>query len=98
MSGQEANSIDFKQMICVYGYSLTPTIPVSILSLAPADGLRWLAALVGLAISLAFVRGNLWSDISVEVPSLKWSMVALLGGSQAVIFFTYRVHFFGSPP
>jgi hypothetical protein len=97
MSGQEADSINFRQMICVYGYSLTSAIPVSILCLAPLSGLRSLAVLVGLAVAILFIRSNLWSDIAVEAPRLKWTLVALLCGSQVVIFGVYRFHFFSSP-
>lgn len=96
-SGQEADAINFRQMICVYGYSLAPTIPISILCLLPMDGLRWLLIFVGLALSLVFIRGNLWTDISVEAPSLKWTMIGMVILAQATIFFTYRVKFFTGP-
>lgn len=94
-AGQEADSINFKQMICVYGYSLTPAIPVSVICVAPVGGIRTLAVFVGLGISLAFIRGNLWTDLSVEAPSLKWAMIGMFVVVQAGIFLTYRIHFFG---
>lgn len=92
-SGQEPDSINFRQMICVYGYSLTSTIPASILCLIPFGGARWLVVLIGLSVSLLFIQRNLWVDLSVEAPSLKWSMIVLLCAAQAMIFFVYRVHF-----
>mmetsp|Transcript_12602 Transcript_12602/g.29588 ORF Transcript_12602/g.29588 Transcript_12602/m.29588 type:complete len:363 (+) Transcript_12602:71-1159(+) len=95
-SGHEAGTINFRQMICVYGYSLAPTIPVSILCLVPLDGMRWLAVLVGLGVSLFFIRENLLTDIAVEAPSLKWKMVVMFCVSQACIFGVYRVHFFSA--
>mmetsp|Transcript_150825 Transcript_150825/g.420394 ORF Transcript_150825/g.420394 Transcript_150825/m.420394 type:complete len:359 (-) Transcript_150825:141-1217(-) len=95
-SGNEVGSINFRQMICVYGYSLAPTIPVSILCLLPLEGIRWVAVLMGLAVSLFFIRENLLADIAIEAPSLKWKMVLLFCVSQAVIFIVYRVHFFHS--
>lgn len=97
LSGQEADSINFRQIICVYGYSLTSAIPVSILCLIPVGGIRWLVVLVGFAISLVFIRVNLWTDISVEAPSLKYTMIALVVIAQAIIFFTYLLKFFASP-
>eukprot|EP00927_Polykrikos_kofoidii_P060954 TRINITY_DN55852_c0_g1_i1.p1 TRINITY_DN55852_c0_g1~~TRINITY_DN55852_c0_g1_i1.p1 ORF type:complete len:338 (+),score=62.77 TRINITY_DN55852_c0_g1_i1:89-1102(+) len=96
LTGQEANSINFRQMICVYGYSLTSTIPVSILCIVPWAWARHIFVLLGFAISALFIRSNLWSDISVEAPSLKWTLVAALCGSQAVIFGIYRFHFFSA--
>lgn len=93
-AGQEADTINFHQLICVYGYSLTPAIPVSMISIVPSDLVRWLACFAGLAISLFFVRANLWTDISVESTQLKWSLIGGVTLAQATIFLTYRVHFF----
>lgn len=95
-TGQEANTINFRQMICVYGYSLAPAIPVSVLCLLPFGGLRWIMVFLGLALSLVFIRGNLWTDIAVEAPSLKWGMIGMVIVAQATIFFVYRVHFFAA--
>lgn len=93
-AGAEADTINFHQMICVYGYSLTPAIPVAIISIVPSDLVRWLACLSGLAISLLFVRTNLWTDIAVEAPQLKWSLIGGVTAAQATIFLVYRLHFF----
>lgn len=93
-AGQEADTINFHQLICVYGYSLTPAIPVAMISILPSDMVRSLACLAGLAISLLFVRTNLWTDISVEAPQLKWSLIGGVTLAQATIFLVYRMHFF----
>jgi len=93
-TGQDANTINFRQMICVYGYSLTPIIPVSIVCLIPWEFLRWLACLGGLAASLAFMQGHLLADLSIEAPPLKSKVAAIVGVAQATIFLVYRLHFF----
>mmetsp|Transcript_8775 Transcript_8775/g.21680 ORF Transcript_8775/g.21680 Transcript_8775/m.21680 type:complete len:352 (-) Transcript_8775:55-1110(-) len=95
-TGHEPDTINFRQMICVYGYSLSPTVPASIICILPLDGVRWLAVLVGLGVSLAFIRGNLWRDLAIEAPSLKWKMMGLFCTAQASIFLVYRIHFFSS--
>lgn len=92
--GQGADSVNFKQLICVYGYSLAPLIPVCVMCLLPSQLMRWIAVVGGHIFSLAFVRGHLWTDLEVEAPSLKWSLVGVICGSQALIYFTYRVWFF----
>ncbi|CAK0905427.1 unnamed protein product [Prorocentrum cordatum] len=94
ITGQSPDSVNFRQMICVYGYSLTPTIPVSLACLVPLEGVRWLCVLGGTGISMLFIREYLLMDISAEAPSLKWKMVVLFFGSQLLIFLVYRVHFF----
>lgn len=97
-SGHEVDSVNFRQMICVYGYSLAPAIPASVICLAPVWGIRWLAILAGLGVSLYFIFQHLWTDIAIEAPSLKWKLVALICTAQAVIFGVYRVHFFRAVP
>lgn len=94
VSGHEVDSINFQQMICVYGYSLSPCIPVSILCLIPVELIRWLAVIAGCAASLVFIRENLLMDIGIETPSLKWKMTAVFCVVQAGVFIVYRVHFF----
>jgi len=93
-SGQEVDSINFRQMICVYGYSLAPVIPISLLCLLPFSLLRWLLIFIGLAVSLLFIRGNLWTDISVQAPSLKFPVIGFIAGTQGLMFLVYRMHFF----
>mmetsp|Transcript_82546 Transcript_82546/g.267394 ORF Transcript_82546/g.267394 Transcript_82546/m.267394 type:complete len:365 (+) Transcript_82546:172-1266(+) len=95
-AGEEVASVDFRQMICVCGYSLAPAIPVSLLCLIPLESLRWLAVLAGLAISLLFVRHHLVSDISVNTAWLKWTLVVSPCIMPVAVFFLYRVHFFTS--
>jgi len=94
VSGEEVASVDFRQMICVCGYSLAPTIPASLLCIVPVEAFRWLVTLAGIALSLFFLKAHIFVDTSVKAPWLKWTMIVgpcLLPG---VIFLVYRVHFF----
>mmetsp|Transcript_23898 Transcript_23898/g.53800 ORF Transcript_23898/g.53800 Transcript_23898/m.53800 type:complete len:353 (+) Transcript_23898:58-1116(+) len=95
-SGQSVDSINFKQVICVYGYSLAPMIPMSVICLVPLSIFRWIAVLIGLGISLAFLWGSLSTDLAVEAPSLKWKVIGLFAAAQATIFLVYRIYFFNS--
>merc|ERR1719343_628348 len=90
VTGSDATTINFRQMICVYGYSLTPIIPVSLLCLIPWAFFRWLAILAGLVASLVFMQTHLLSDLSIEAPSLKWKVGGLMAAAQATIFIVYR--------
>lgn len=93
-TGEEVSSIDFKQIICVCGYALSPAIPVSILCIIPFGLLRWVFVIAGLGLSLQFLRSNLITDISVNVRWLQILLVASPIVLQVVVFFVYRVHFF----
>lgn len=92
-TGLSVDAINFRQMICVYGYSMTATIPVSLVCLVPSNLLRWIAACLGMAVSLAFIRDNLWPDLANEVPALKWKVIGLFGSAQLAMFIGYRVCF-----
>jgi len=91
--GGQGDHINFRQIICVYGYSLTPAIPMSVACMLPLWITRWLSVLAGLFISLAFIRGNLWTDLVIEAPSLKLKLFGLFVAAQATIFLVYRFHF-----
>lgn len=93
-SGQDAASINLRQLVCVYGYSLAPAIPASILCIPHLPYVRTLIVLACLGISLTFVWGHLWTDISVEAPSLRWVTIGVVVTAQAVIFVGYRWLFF----
>merc|ERR1719277_1937924 len=96
LTGSDSSTVNFRQMICVYGYSLAPILPVSVVCLVPWEWLRWLAVIGGFAASVAFMQSNLLADLAVEAPSLKCKVAALIGAAQASIFLTYRLHFFSA--
>jgi len=91
---EEVSNIDFKHIICVYGYGLAPAIPVSILCIIPIGFLRWLFVLAGMGLSLYFLKGNLLADISVKVRWLQLTLIAAPVILQVLVFFVYRVRFF----
>ncbi|CAL1137968.1 unnamed protein product [Cladocopium goreaui] len=91
---EEVSNIDFKHIICVYGYGLAPAIPVSILCIIPVGFLRWLFVLAGMGLSLYFLKGNLLAEISVKVRWLQLTLIAAPIILQVLVFFVYRVRFF----
>lgn len=87
--------MDLRHLTCVYGYSLTSLIPVSLLCLVPFGAVRWIAVVMGLLVSLWFVKVTVWNDFAKDQrPWIKWSVTALLFAGQTAIFITYRVYFF----
>lgn len=93
-SGEEVESIDFKQLICICGYALAPAIPMSILCIVPLDSFRWIFVLFGLSIALYFLHTNLLKDISAKTRWVQMTLVASPVIFQVLVFFVYRVHFF----
>mmetsp|Transcript_7997 Transcript_7997/g.17285 ORF Transcript_7997/g.17285 Transcript_7997/m.17285 type:complete len:347 (+) Transcript_7997:100-1140(+) len=96
LSSEEVANVDLYQMICICGYSLTPTIPVSLICLIPLEFLRWLAVLAGLAMSLMFLRAHLLAGIHVTTTWLKWTLIVAPCAMPVVIYLWYRIHFFNS--
>lgn len=88
--------VNLRQLICVYGYSFVPLLPISLLMIVPSELLRWVLVLAGLAISCIFIRNHLWNDMSVEPGKLKYGLLSLLFGTHALIYLTYRTYFFSS--
>eukprot|EP00931_Biecheleriopsis_adriatica_P078279 TRINITY_DN51738_c0_g1_i1.p1 TRINITY_DN51738_c0_g1~~TRINITY_DN51738_c0_g1_i1.p1 ORF type:complete len:358 (-),score=74.96 TRINITY_DN51738_c0_g1_i1:49-1122(-) len=93
-TGEEVATVDFKQMVCVCGYAMSPAIPASILCIVPVGFLRWLFVMAGLALSLHFLRRNFLVDISVKARSLQMTLVVSPILLQVMIFCVYRIHFF----
>merc|ERR1712226_1116078 len=93
--GEEVESIDIRQMICIWGYSLAPMIPASMLCIVPLEFVRWLVVLGALGISLQFLRVHIWNDfMSIRTQWLKYLMLGMPCVMQVVIFAVYRIHFF----
>lgn len=93
-SGEEANAIDFRQIVCVCGYAMTPMIPVSLLCLIPLAGIRWLVTLLGIASSLYFLHSHLLAELEITAPGPKMTLTVGPPACMAIIFLVYRVHFF----
>lgn len=94
VSGQSLGDVDFLQLICVCGYSLAPVIPVSLLCILPIGFVRWIAVLIGLAISLLFLRQHLWANLNITTAWLKWTMIAAPCVTPVAVLLVYRLHFF----
>lgn len=96
-TGEEVESIDIKQMICIWGYSLAPVIPASILCIVPVEAVRWVVVLLALVVSLLFLRVHIWNDfMSLKTVWLKYLMLGMPCVMQFLILAVYRMHFFST--
>jgi hypothetical protein len=83
--GSSSGEINYKQLICAFGYSLFVFIPVSIVCVAPVGLVKTLAILVALAWSLAFLYATVWVDLSSSNPKFKLVTWAIIAGAHVVI-------------
>jgi hypothetical protein len=80
-----AGDINFKQLICAFGYSLFVLIPVSIVCVTPVGFVRTLAFLFAFGWALAFLYAAVWVDLSSSNSKFKLATAAVLGGAHFLI-------------
>ena len=90
-------------VLCIYGYTLSVFIPISILCVIPNNPLRWLLVLVGGGVSAIFLLSNFHAHLADCFPygegDAKRKMYLLLGAMGAfhvvllVLFKTYFFHY-----
>lgn len=88
----------FLEIICVYGYSLSIFIPISILWVIPFELVRWIIMIIGLCLSGAVLVLTFWPavrDDNKKVACAVLLVIFLLHGSLAIGF---KLYFFHSPP
>jgi hypothetical protein len=83
--GMNAGEINFKQLICAFGYSLFILIPVSIVCVAPYGFVRTLAFMFAFGWSMAFLYAAVWVDLSSANSRFKLATAAVLGGAHFLI-------------
>lgn len=62
-SSSAATTIGWVEMICIYGYSLVPFVPATVLCLVPFVFLEWLVLLVATGMSLLLILRNVMTPI-----------------------------------
>ena len=55
-------------LLCLYGYSLTVLVPVTIICVAPVSWLTWLFTSLAFAVSSSFLCRNLWKVVNEHAP------------------------------
>ena len=91
-------------VLCIYGYALSPFIPISILCVVPSNLLRWLLVLLGGAVSLIFLLSNFHAHLADCFPygegDAKRKMYVMLGtmaAFHAVLLMLFKFYFFSLP-
>merc|ERR1719240_2263874 len=88
-------------VLCIYGYTLSVFVPISILCVLPSNVLRWLLVLIGGAISAVFLLSNFHAHLADCFPygegDAKRKMYVLLGSMSAlhlVLLILFKLYFF----
>ena len=88
-------------VICIYGYTLSAFVPISILCVIPNNFLRWLLVLAGGAVSAVFLLSNFHSHLADCFPygegDAKRKMYLMLGSMSlfhVILLFLFKIYFF----
>lgn len=88
-------------ILCIYGYTLSVFVPMSVFCLMPSDPFRWFCVLVGGCMSGIFLISNVHAHLNDVFPfgesNAKWKACVVLGGMAAFHFFLlvlFKISFF----
>lgn len=88
-------------VLCIYGYTMTIFVPISVLCVVPSDLLRWILVLAGGAISSVFLLSNFHAHLADCFPygegDAKKKTYSLLGAMlcfHIILVFMFKVQFF----
>jgi len=88
-------------VLCIYGYTLSVFVPISILCVLPSNLLRWLLVLIGGTTSAIFLLSNFHAHLADCFPygegDAKRKMYLLLGSMGAfhvVLLLLFKIYFF----
>jgi hypothetical protein len=86
--------VGYIQIICLYGYSMTCFIPVTLLCIIPSDAAKWLFLLYGLVNSTGFLVINLWKELGNYIDKKRYFVLGVIAGTQIVMILMYKFYFF----
>jgi hypothetical protein len=82
-------------ILCIYGYSLTPFIPVMILCSCGIEFIQWIFLVYGFLSSTGFVLINLWLFIENQSePKKKFALIGFVIFCQIILFLILKFYFF----
>lgn len=88
-------------VLCIYGYTLSIFMPISVLCVLPSNLLRWLLVLVGGAISAIFLLSNFHAHLTDCFPygegdakRKTYLLLSTMAAFHLVLLFLFKVYFF----
>ncbi|XP_037092894.1 protein YIPF1-like, partial [Pollicipes pollicipes] len=90
-------SMTLLQLICLYGYSLTVYIPISVLCASGVWQLQWALMLLGFAVSGAVLVTSLWSALSEERRNAALAMATVVLLLHLALAAGFLLYFFRAP-
>jgi len=86
----------FLELVCVYGYSLSIFIPISILWVAPYDWLRWLLVVVGVFLSGSVLVMTFWPAVEDDTKRYAFGTIGVIVLLHFLLALGFKLYFFKS--
>ena len=85
--------ISYFYILCIYGYSFSPFIPIIILCSCGINVIQWILLCYSIANSTLFVITNLWKEISKQEQKKKYSLIGIIVALQFILFLILKLYF-----
>ena len=90
-------AVTFLEIICIYGYSLTVFIPVSICWVVNVPLLRWTLVIIGSVLSSMVLLISLWPTVKADVNKFKFGFLAGILAFHMLLGVGFMEYFFYVP-
>jgi len=97
-SGASGAALSFLELVCLYGYSLSIYIPVSILWLIQVSWWQWLCVLLGAGLSGAVLFTPLWPAVRDGASKGAWIVMGIVLCLHLLLACGFMLYFFHVPP
>lgn len=89
----EEHRLSFLDLLCVYGYSLTIYIPVSVLWVIQVSWLQWFLALAGAGLSAMVLVTSIWPAVS-QIEARRFVVLGIVLMLHVVLAAGFMLYFF----
>ncbi|XP_076045361.1 protein YIPF1-like [Oratosquilla oratoria] len=85
------------ELLCIYGYSLSIFVPVSILWIVPVPWLQWCIAIVAPVLSGAVLVRTVWPTLAHETKQIAIGIAVIILVLHATLALGFMLYFFTPP-
>ena len=85
--------ISYFYILCIYGYSFSPFIPIIILCSCGINVIQWILLCYAIGNSTLFIITNLWKEISKQEQKKKYSLIGIIVALQFILFLILKLYF-----
>jgi len=97
-AGASGAALSFLELVCLYGYSLSIYVPVSILWLIQVSWWQWLCVLLGAGLSGAVLFTPLWPAVRDGAAKGAWVVMGIVLCLHLLLACGFMLYFFHVPP